>query len=414
MRRGISSNFDASIYEDRHLDMQIAKILKETEALSDDLIAQRRDFHRHPELGFVEHRTAGIVADFLTDLGFTVRTGVAETGVVGLLEGVSPGPTVLLRFDMDALPIQEETGAPYESLYPGIMHACGHDGHTAVGMAVARLLNADRQELPGAVKFVFQPAEEGLGGAERMIEEGALLDPEPDFALAFHLWNEKPLGWMGITPGPMMAGAEILEIEIIGEGGHGAHPHETVDPVLAAAHVITALQSVVSRNLDPQETGVVSITQVQAGETFNVIPPKVLIKGTIRTFNPEVRERVMGRVEKITEDIAGAMDCHATVKIERLTPPLVNDPEIAAKLQNLATQIFPDTKLDIEQKTMGSEDMAFFVDAIPGCMFFVGSANPERGLDAAHHNPRFDFDERALIRAAALINAATRQLLEGE
>ncbi len=393
--------------------MQIDKILKETEALSDDLIAQRRDFHRYPELGFVEHRTAGIVADYLTDLGFNVRTGVAETGVVGLLEGCSPGPTVLLRFDMDALPIHEETGAPYASLHPGIMHACGHDGHTAVGMAVARLLNAHRQELPGAVKFVFQPAEEGLGGAERMIEEGALLDPEPDFSLAFHLWNEKPIGWIGITPGPMMAGAEILEIEIIGQGGHGAHPHETVDPVLAAAHVITALQSVVSRNLDPLETGVVSITQVQAGETFNVIPPKVFIKGTIRTFNPEVRGKVIGRVQKITEEIAGAMGCRASVGVKRLTPPLVNDPAIAEKLQNLTMRIFPDTKLDTEQKTMGSEDMAFFIEAIPGCMFFVGSNNPERGLDAAHHNPRFDFDERALTHAAALLNAATWQLLEG-
>ena len=209
--------------------MNLSIFQTESEALAGEIIAQRRDFHRHPELGFQEHRTAGIVADAMNCLGLKIRTGVAETGVIALLKGVRSGPTVLLRFDMDALPIQEEPGASYTSEFDGVMHACGHDGHTAVGIAVAKLLHGHRQELPGMVKFVFQPAEEGLNGAERMVEEGVLLDPTPDYTLAMHLWNSQPVGWIGITPGPALAGSERLEIEIAGCGGHGRQGRSSAD-----------------------------------------------------------------------------------------------------------------------------------------------------------------------------------------
>jgi len=350
----------------------------------------------------------------MNGLGLKVRTGVAETGVITLLEGKRPGPTILLRFDMDALPIQEETGASYASTVDGVMHACGHDGHTAIGMAVAKLLNSHRQDLPGTLKFVFQPAEEGLNGAERMVEEGVLLDPVPDYTLAMHLWNNKPVGWIGITPGPAMAGSERLEIEITGRGGHGASPHQTVDPVLASAQVICALQSVVSRNLDPCQAAVVSVTQVRAGDAFNVIPSKALLQGTIRTFGGEVRDLVLQRVKEIAGGVAQAMGCEAQVKVERLTLPVVNNRALAAKLQSLVKRVYPEATVDSEEVAMGSEDMAFMMADIPGCYMFVGSSNPAKRLDAPHHNPHFDFDEVILPRAAALMAAAAWMLLEGE
>ena len=394
--------------------MNISQFITESEALAEEIVAQRRDFHRHPELGFQEHRTAGVVADAMNGLGLKVRTGVAETGVIALLEGKRPSPTILLRFDMDALPIQEETGASYTSTVDGVMHACGHDGHTAIGMAVAKLLHSYRQDLPGAIKFVFQPAEEGLNGAERMVEEGVLLDPVPDYTLAMHLWNDQPVGWIGITPGPAMAGSERLEIEITGRGGHGASPHQAVDPVLAAAQVICALQSVVSRNLDPCQAAVVSVTQVRAGDAFNVIPSKALLKGTIRTFGGEVRDLVLQRVKEIAGGVAQAMGCEAQVKVERLTPPVVNNRALATKLQSLVKRVYPEATVDSEEVTMGSEDMAYMMEDIPGCYMFVGSSNPAKGLDASHHNPHYDFDEVVLPRAAALMAAAAWMLLEGE
>ena len=394
--------------------MNLSVFQTESEALAGEIIAQRRDFHRHPELGFQEHRTAGIVVDALDRLGLKIRTGVAKTGVIALLNGVRPGPTILLRFDMDALPIQEETGAPYASEFDGVMHACGHDGHTAIGMAVAKLLHGHRQELPGKVKFVFQPAEEGLNGAERMVEEGVLLDPTPDYTLAMHLWNGKPVGWIGITPGPALAGSERLEIDIAGRGGHGASPHQTVDPVLAAAQVICALQSVVSRNLDPGKPAVVSVTQIRAGDAFNVIPSRALLGGTIRTFGGEVRDLVLRRVEEIVCGIAEAMGCEAKVNIKRLTPPVINDQELAIRMQSLVKKVCPEAIVDAEEVSMGSEDMAFMMEDIPGCYILVGSNNPEKRLDAPHHNPRYDFDEVVLPKAAALMATATWMLLEGE
>lgn len=387
---------------------------RESEALADEIIAQRRDFHRHPELGFQEHRTAGIVADAVNDLGLKIRTGVAETGVIALLKGERPGPTILLRFDMDALPIQEETGASYASTFDGVMHACGHDGHTAIGMAVAKLLHGHRQELPGTVKLVFQPAEEGLNGAERMVEEGVLLDPTPDYTLAMHLWNDKPVGWIGVTPGPAMAGSERLEIEIAGRGGHGAAPHQTADPVLATAQVICALQSVVSRNLDPGKPAVVSVTKIRAGDAFNVIPSRALLGGTIRTFGGEVRDLVLQRVEEIVCGIAEAMGCEAKVKIKRLTPPVINNQALAIRIQSLIKRVYPEAIVDSEEVVMGSEDMAFMMEDVPGCYMFVGSGNPAKGLDAPHHNPRYDFDEVVLHKASALMAAVAWMLLEGE
>jgi amidohydrolase len=392
--------------------MDFSQFVQQSNTLSDETVALRRDFHRHPELGFQEHRTAEVVADAMTNLGLEVQTGIAKTGVVALLVGGKPGPTVLLRFDMDALPIQEETGAPYASIHDGVMHACGHDGHTAIGITVAKMLHEHRAGLPGVVKFVFQPAEEGMGGAKRMVEEGVLENPRPDYSLAMHLWNDKPRGWIGITSGPIMAGCEIFKIEIQGEGGHGASPHQAIDPVLAAAQITTALQSIVSRNVNPVETAVVSVTQFQAGDAFNIIPSSATLCGTIRTFTPEVRDLVLQRVEQVSRGVAKAMGCDAMVEITKLTPPVVNDHIVIDMLKELAGSMFPEATIDSNEVTMGSEDMAFMMEGIPSGYLFVGSNDSSRNLDAPHHNPHFDFDEAVLPQASSLMAASVWRLLE--
>ncbi len=387
--------------------------LSEAQALFEYTQSMRRDFHAHPELGFHEVRTAGIVAKELTGLGLEVNTGVGGTGVVALLEGAKPGPVVLVRADMDALPIREETGAPYASQNPGVMHACGHDGHTAALLTVAKMLNAHRSELAGTVKFMFQPAEEGMGGAEKMIEDGVLENPKVDVALALHVWNEKPIGWIGISGGPAMAGAEIFKIKVTGKGGHGAVPHLAVDPILAAAQIVSALQGIVARNVAPLQTAVVSVCTIHGGETFNVIPPAVEMTGTIRTFEPAVRARVLERFEQTVHSVAEGMGCQAEIDLSLLTPATINQAETAARVQAVARRLFPEADVDTANYvTMGSEDFAFVLEKVPGCFFFIGSANPEKGLDASHHHPRFDIDEAALPRGAALMAAAITDLLK--
>ncbi|HJS20171.1 MAG TPA: amidohydrolase [Anaerolineales bacterium] len=376
----------------------------------------RRDFHMHPELGYREFRTSGIVAKELEALGIEVRKGVGKTGVVGLLEGAQPGPTLLLRFDMDALPITEESGAEYASQNPGVMHACGHDGHTAIGLTVARMLHAHREELAGTIKFCFQPSEEGTngedtGGNERMIREGVLDTPKVDMTLGLHLWNEKPLGWVGVTKGPIMAGAEIFTIQVSGRGGHGAIPDRAVDPIVAAAQIVSALQTVVSRNVSPLDTAVVSVTNIHGGTTFNVIPQQVRLEGTIRTFDGGIRQKVVERIEQIAQGTASALGCQAEVSIKRITPALVNDDTVTARVQETAQRVLPVSKIDNEYQTMTAEDMAFMQEKVPGCYFFVGSNDKARHLDYGHHHPKFDFDEEALIRASALMASAAMDVL---
>ncbi len=370
----------------------------------------RRDLHQHPELGFEEVRTAAIIANELKKLNLEVRTGVAKTGLVALLEGDKPGPVRLLRFDMDALPVNEETGAVYASQMAGKMHACGHDGHVAIGLTVARLLHEYRSELQGTIKFVFQPAEEGLGGAEKMIAEGILDSPMPVHALGMHVWNDKPAGWWGITPGPIMAGADIFTLRITGKGGHAASPHLTHDPILAAAQLITALQSIVSRNVAPLQSAVVSVTRIAGGEAFNVIPPSVELKGTIRTFEEAVHKMVVDRLNQLTNGIADAMGCQAEVEHLTITPAVVNDAQVTHLLQNLASSLMPSEQIESTFQTMGSEDMAFILQKVPGCYIMVGSSNAEKGLTYSHHHPRFDFDETILPKAAAFMASAAVEL----
>lgn len=385
---------------------------QEAEKLSDYTISLRRDFHQHPELGYQEFRTAKIVAEELREMGIEALTGIAETGVVGLLDTGRKGAVVLLRFDMDALPILEETGAEYQSQNAGVMHACGHDGHTAVGLTVARMLARQREKLRGKVKFVFQPAEEGLGGAARMVKEGVLEDPRPDVVLGMHVWNEKPLGWFGISEGAVMSAAEVFRLSVKGKGGHGAIPHFAIDPILASGQIINALQSVVSRNVAPLDAAVVSVTSIHGGETFNVIPPKVEMQGTIRTMEADVREKVLERFSAIIHQTARAMGCEAEVETRLLTRSVVNHPDVTKRVREVARDLFPDAVVDERFRTMVSEDMSFIMQDIPGCFIFVGSANEKEGRNAPHHHPKFDIDEKALTMGAGLIASVAASYLQ--
>lgn len=372
----------------------------------------RRDFHSHPELGFHEYRTAGIVAQELTQLGMEVTTGVGKTGVVAILEGRSPGPVIMLRFDMDALPIIEQNDVPYKSQNEGVMHACGHDGHTSIGLTVAKLLAAHRAELAGSIKFVFQPAEEGQGGAAAMIADGVLHNPRPDIALGLHVMPEKPVGWLGVTPGPVMAASEIFKIIITGKGSHGALPHQSIDPVFAAGQVITSLQSIVSRNVSPLEAAVISVTSVHGGEAYNVIPNSVELRGTIRTFNPSVREMLLARFEQLVQGVVSALNCTAEVHLTSLTPAVINDPKAAYFVQEVVPDVLSAFELDTDFRSVVSEDMSLFLREIPGCFFFLGTANDQRGLSCSLHHPCFDIDETALTNGVAILVQAALNYLE--
>lgn len=380
----------------------------------------RRDFHMHPELGYQEIRTGGIVAKELEALGIEVTKGVGKTGVVGLLEGARPGPTLLLRFDMDALPITEDTGTEYASQTPGVMHACGHDGHTAIGLTVARMLHAHREELAGTIKFCFQPSEEGFNGADMggnlmMIRDGVMEGPTVDKTLSLHLWNDKPLGWINVSKGPVMAGAELFTINLTGKGGHGAAPDTTIDPIVAAAHIVTALQTIPARNVPPLHASVISVTTIHAGTTFNVIPQTAQLSGTIRTFDLDVRKTVLQRFDQVVRSVAEAMGCQVEVEVKRVTPAVINNEGIAERVYQTASGLFQDHEIDTHNfLTMGAEDMGFMQEKVDGCYFFIGSANDEKHLNYNHHHPKFDFDERALITGAALMASAAMDVLQTE
>jgi amidohydrolase len=385
----------------------------EANALQQQLVNWRRDLHMHPELGFQEERTAGLVARHLTDLGYRVYTGIAKTGVIAVLQGTRPGPTAMLRFDMDALPIQEETTVAYASQNPGVMHACGHDAHVAIGLGTAVLLQRHRAEWPGSVKLVFQPAEEGMNGAAAMVDARALDDygPRPDVAFGLHVWNRSPLGQAGLTTGPMMAASDSWTLEVRGHGGHGAIPHQTVDPIVVAAQIIGAIQTIVSRNVDPQKTAVVTVGTIHGGTAFNIIPDQVALTGTIRTFDAAEREKILNRLEKLCQGVAAAMGAEAKLKVEMLTPAVVNDQAATGLMRQVAQSVLGPENVFADFRTMGSEDMAYFLREVPGTYMFLGSANSERGLDYPHHNARFDIDEDVLSLGVAILTETAVRFL---
>ncbi|MBK6431916.1 MAG: amidohydrolase [Anaerolineae bacterium] len=364
------------------------------------LIAWRRDFHQHPELGFQETRTSSIVAGHLNDLGIEVQQGVGRTGVVGIVDGAGDGPTVLLRFDMDALPIQEISDAPYRSQHAGVMHACGHDGHTAIGLGVATLLSRQRQRLFGRVKLIFQPAEEGLGGAMAMIQDGVLQQPAPDYAFGLHLWNQLAFGQVAIQAGPLLAAADEFSLTIIGRGSHGAMPHEGIDAVVVAAQVVMALQTIVSRLVDPTETAVLTIGTIHGGQAFNVLAGDVTMTGTVRTFDANIRQQVWQGIETLVHGICQAYG--ATFALQQAgcaAPATVNDPRATATMRQAAQALADATQVTPIKPLMIAEDMSEFLQRVPGCFALLG-AGPH---PHPHHNAGFDFDERALPVGVALL-----------
>ena len=375
----------------------------------DTLIATRRDLHAHPELGNEETRTSALVADRLRQSGYQVTTGVGNTGVVGLRGAEGGGHCVLIRADMDALPVQEANEVPYKSRHTGKMHACGHDGHVAIGLEVARRLAA--APLPGAVKFAFQPAEEISDGAQAMIRAGVLEQPKVDAAFGIHLWNDLPAGTIGIMSGPVMASVDEFEISILGRGGHAAAPHQTIDPVLIAAHLITALQSLVSRRRDPFEEGVLSVTQVSAGHAFNVIPARAELRGTVRTFGGRLWTAAPRLVEDLAKGVAAGFGAAADVRFRRHTKPLINDEAMTALMHEVAVKLVGAKQVRTGVRTMGGEDMSYFLAQVPGCFAFVGSAPPGRTAPP-HHSPTFDIDESALEIGVELLSRTAVRFLE--
>jgi amidohydrolase len=379
----------------------------------EQLVATRRDLHQHPELGFEERRTGALVAERLERLGYAVKTGVAKTGVVALRAGGGggggTGRCVLIRADMDGLPVDEANDVPYRSRHPGKMHACGHDGHVAIGLEVARRLHA--AALPGTIKFAFQPAEEISDGAEAMVREGVLEAPTVHAAFGMHLWNDLPVGSIGLMSGPVMASVDQFEITILGKGGHAAAPHQAIDPVLIAAHVVTGLQSLVSRRRNPFEEGVVSVTQVSAGHAFNVIPGRAELRGTVRTFGGRFYEEAPQLVTDTAQGIARAFGAAAEVRYRRLSKPLVNDQHMTDLMKSVGEEIVGKTHMVDGVRTMGGEDMSVYLAKVPGAFAFVGSAPPS-GKGAPHHSPTFDIDEGSLAIGAELLTRTVVRYLE--
>ena len=367
-----------------------------TQQEREQLVGWRRDFHANPELAYTETRTSNIVADHLDKLGYEVRRNVGKTGVTGVLRGSGAGKTLMLRADMDCLPIREENVVPYASRQLGRMHACGHDGHTAVLMMVASKLAAGNRNFKGNVKLVFQPAEEGGNGAVAMIEDGALQNPKVDHAIGLHVYNNLPVGKVGLSPGPIMAGIDEFGLTIVGTGGHAAAPHQTVDPIVVAAQTIVALQTIVSRNVDPIKSAVITVGALHAGEAFNVIASTAEMKGTVRFFDSQLGENLPAWIERVIRGTTEAMGATYKLDYKRLAPPVINDSAMAEFIRDVSVEVVGDSQVNFNERLMGSEDMAYFLNEVPGCFFFVGSANAERGLTHPHHSSRFDFDEAAL------------------
>lgn len=394
--------------------MDIRQIRGEAEALIPQLVAWRRDLHMHPELGFQETRTASVVADHLRSLGLDVATGVGGTGVVAVIEGEnlsSDSPTVLLRFDMDALPIQEESDVPYRSTVEGVMHACGHDGHTAIGMAVAQLLTRNRSTWNGRVQLVFQPAEEALGGARAMIANGVLEDPAPEACFAMHLWTQLPLNQVVAQPGPLWASADMFQVEIKGQGGHGAAPHETIDATVVASEIVMAWQTVVSRTVDPAQTAVLTVGTLTSGSAMNAVSGRAVLGGTIRTFTPEIQALVKQRMADIADGVCKAHGATWSLNFPYNTSATVNSEEGAALMQRVAGQVVGEELVTSITPMMVSEDMSEFLNRIPGCYILVGASDQAVKWHSPHHNATFDFDERVLPTGVALMAGAAVQYL---
>ena len=374
------------------------EIVRMAKALENYVIERRRYFHMYPELRYEEYRTSEVVASELKSLGYEIRRA-AGTGVIGILR-CGDGPVVALRADMDALPIQEENDVPYRSRVPGKMHACGHDAHTAMLLGAARILASIKSSLKGTIKLIFQPAEEGGLGAKKIVEEGHLNDVEAIFGI--HVWSDLPTGYVGIKEGPLLAAADTFTVKIKGKGGHGAAPHQAIDPIVAAADIINAYQKIVSREVSHLSPVIISVTQVTAGTTFNVIPQEAVMKGTIRTLDENTRDYVLRRMKEVTEAYARAMRCTGEFTVgPEYVPATVNDPELADFAREVIKSVGI-AKLVEVKPMMVSEDFSFYTTKAKGLFLVLGVRSEEKGITYPHHHPRFDVDESALYIGTAM------------
>lgn len=379
-----------------------AQLFEKLDLAFDDMVTIRRHLHMHPELSFKEEKTARFIYDFYTDLGIDVQAGVGGNGVVARVKGGQPGKTVALRADFDALPIQDEKDVPYKSTVPGVMHACGHDGHTAALLHLAKAIHEVRDDLAGEYVFIHQHAEEyAPGGAKSMIEAGCLDGVDAIFGT--HLWSLTPLGTIEYVHGPAMAAADRFEITVHGAGGHGAAPHQTKDAIVIGSQLVMNLQQIVSRRVDPIESAVVSIGSFVAENAFNIIADSASIRGTVRTFNPDIRDRVELELQRIVEGTALLNDCTITCDYFRGYPPVVNHKPETEFLRSVAKTV-PGVEHVIETKPfMAGEDFAYYLEKVPGTFFFTG-AQPKEVYP--HHHPKFDIDESAMLLAAKTLGAA--------
>jgi amidohydrolase len=384
----------------------------EIASLKDEMIQMRRDFHRKPEPGFREVETSKVVAKRLEEYGLEVKRGIAKTGVVGLLRGRRKGKTILIRADMDALTVKEQTGLEFASENEGVMHACGHDGHMTIALTTARILSRHRDALKGNLKFVFQPAEEWPGGAKLMIEEGVMEDPKVDAAIGLHLWNYLPIGKVGVRSGPIMASMDSMRIKIKGKGGHGAIPHDTVDSIVVSSHVVTALQTIASREIVPIAPCVVTIGTIKGGYGFNIIADFVEMEGTVRALDVDLQKTLPGRIERIIKGVTSAMRADYDFEYTFHHPVTINDETMVGLVEEVSIAAVGQENVVVFERTMGGEDMTFFLREVPGCYFFLGSSNKEKGLDQPHHSPQFNFDEDAMPIGVEIFARAVMKYLE--
>lgn len=391
-------------------DVQLDALLAEATALHPQVVAWRRHLHQHPEVAFEEHATAQYIADALSAIDGLTITRPTATSVVAELVGGHTGPVLAIRADIDALPILEESSADYRSTVPGAMHACGHDGHTAIALGLATLLSRHRASLAGTVRFVFQHAEElAPGGAEELVTLGVMDGVHAVYGL--HVWSPMPVGHIGLVAGPAMAAPDTWQCTVVGKGGHAAVPQDTIDPIVIGAQVVTALQQVVSRQTDPLDPVVLSVTQFHAGTAFNVIPSTAELSGTVRTFDAALRAQMPARMERVIRGITEAFGATYTFRYEAGYRPVVNDPALTERLTHVVTRTFGADTLLPTRPTMGGEDFSAYLQRVPGVFAFIGASNVDAGIVWPHHHPRFDIDERALDVGLRYFVAAVHDFL---
>lgn len=385
-------------------------LFSKLEELYPEMVEIRRYFHQYPELSFHEVRTPEKIAEYLTNLGIEVRTGVGGRGVVGYIRGQKPGKTVALRADFDALPIQDEKNVAYKSTVPGVMHACGHDAHTTILLHVANVLSSMKETLSGTVVLIHQFAEELTpGGAKPMIEDGCLDGVDAIFGT--HIWSTIPVGQIGYRAGPIMAAADRFEIDIIGHGGHGAAPHETVDPIMIGTSVVQQFQQIISRRIDPVKPAVLTVASFNAGDAFNVIPNKAKITGTVRTFETSVQEEIINQIEKIISTTCEQAGATYTFHYAKGYPAVVNTTAETELLKKSAEKIVGEQQTFEIAPQMTGEDFAYYLQHVPGTFFFTGAGNTETGIIYPHHHAKFDLDESCMLIAAKVLLATTLDYL---